>query len=71
MSVQLRQFISKHSHNQSASASAYYETQSTEGKQGTKLSVSLFGPMQLQSSQNTILSERCQLKTTIEFADED
>ena len=38
---------------------------------GSKLSVQLFGPMQLQASQNTIQSEGCQLKVTIEFSDDD
>lgn len=70
--VEIRPFFTKHSHNQSASASAYYETHpsSQDDKHGTKLSVQLFGPMQLQSQANTVQSEGCQLKVTIEFADE-
>ncbi len=67
MSVSIRPFFSKHSHNQQATASAYYET---TDQSNTKLSVSLFGPMQLSASQNTISSEGCQIKTTIEFSDD-
>ena len=72
-SVEIRQFFTKHSHNQQATASAYYETQALatdDTQNGTKLSVQLFGPMQLQATQNTVQSEGCQIKVQIEFADE-
>lgn len=69
-SIALRPFFTKPNLNTNATASAYYETQAQEGP-GTKLSCMLFGPMQLQNTQGAVKSEGCQLKVTLEFADEE
>lgn len=69
-SVPIRPFFTKTNLNTTATASAYYETQAENGP-GTKLSCMLFGPMQLQNTQGAVKSEGCQLKVTLEFADEE
>ena len=65
---QIRPFFTKVNLQQTAIASAYLETNSSTNSQSTKIACAFFGPMQAQASGSS--TDACQIKVTIEFADE-
>jgi len=66
----VRPFFTKTGLMPAATASAYIETNDPTTGQATKLSCSLFGPMQLQAQGGANSLDQCQIKVNIEFTDE-
>ena len=64
----VRPFFTKINLQQSAVASAYLETNSSSTTNSTKIACAFFGPMQATAHGSAV--DSCDIKVTIEFADE-